>query len=177
MLLRSQRTSANIIGAIIGLAAIAALLVTNAPSSAGPTLGAEVEMATWIGGQTKPHPLQPKTFIDVKNLKPGAPPAQGSFSLTSENTKPVNVSIGLDTLTVNEIPNVPFAPFLEMTFGENGELGTTTLATMADTPLAPFRINPGQTIRIPVSVSLPISATSAAGGQKAKISLVPEYAP
>lgn len=177
MLYKSQRTTANFIGAALGVLIVVVLLVTNAPSSASPSLGANVKMSAYAGTSIEPSPLRPKNFIDVTDLKPGAPPVTGELSLTSDNTKPVMVTLALDELTKNAVPDIPFAPALTFNFGKGGALGSTTLTTMATTPIPAFEMQPGETVKIPVEVSLPLTAVRQAGGQEASIALVPEVVP
>lgn len=154
------------------------LLLSYAPdSSGGPTLGADVKMTAYSNSVIVASPEQPRNFLKVTDLKPGAPAVHGTLVLRSTSTEPKNVSLGIDQLTTNNIPNIPFAQALTMSFGDNGELGTTTLATMATTPLAPFEIAPGELKRVAIEVSLPLTAGEQAGGQEAPIALVPEVTP
>lgn len=178
MLLTKQRLTANIIGAALGLMVLAVILFANAPSSAGgPTLGATVKMNAFLSGSVRPTPAPNKNFLEVEDLKPGASAATSSFTLTSENTSPVNVSLGLDQLTKNQLVDIPFAQWLEISFGEDGELGSTTLTSLAKDPVGPFKLQPRESKKIPVTISLPIAAGEQAGGQEARISIVPEVSP
>lgn len=173
MLLNHQRRTANLIGIAIGLVVLAIVLLSHAPSGASPTLGAAVDVTTQSGRQITPDPVTPQAILATDNLQPGAPAIEGTVTLTSRREDPAEVQLELSPATQLLIPDLPFTSVLEISFGKDGMYGTTTVAQMADSGVPTISINPGETIQVPVSVSLPISAGDQSAGQQLSIGLVP----
>lgn len=177
MLYPAQKTTANTIGILIGLAAIAVLLVSNLPKSDGhPTMGADVTMNAWIGGNIDTNPRQPKNFIDAKNLTAGGPAASGVMTFASDNGDTKRIAVRASEATAQQYGSEDFARQLLIEFGKNGSLGSSTLAQLAETPLPLVYMKPKETRNIPVTASFPLGAGDQIAGKQIEITLIPEHA-
>lgn len=177
MLYRNQKIAANTIGIVAGLALLAWFLIGHAPSTeAIPRLGANVKVDAWVGGGIRPEPIRPEAFIKNPDLTAGAAPAQGNLTLHSENGTIQQIQLGLDDATGKEIAGQSYARSITIDFGENGSLGSSTLAELGKTPTSPFTMNPGQSKTIPVSVAIPLNAGDAVAGQDIHLTIVAEQA-
>lgn len=175
MLYPKQKLLANLTGGLIGLIALTFVLMSNAPTKAdAPSIGASITMDAWVGGGVQPTPLAPKTFISASDLQSGATPATGNLTIENENGTPATITLGIDTETKTEMASKAFARVVEISFGENGSIGSSTLASLAKAPISPFTLEAGETKVIPVSVAIPLSAGDQAAGQKIDITLIPE---
>lgn len=177
MLYPTQKKLANTIGILIGIAAIGILLAGHLPSSNGqPTIGAAINVNAWVGGSIQPSPRQPKNFIKAANLTAGGSPASGVVTFRSENGQPEQISIGVSEQTKNLYASEDYAREITLDFGEAGSLGSSTLAQLAEHPLAPFTMTPGQVKKIPVAVAIPLGAGNQVAGKQIEITLTPEHA-
>ncbi len=175
MLYRNQKIAANTIGIIVGLMLLTWLVVTNIPSTqAIPRMGANVKVDAWLGAGIRPEPIRPEPFIRNINLTAGGIPATGVLTLRSENGDSRQISLGVDQATINALNGQDYARSITITFGQNGNLGSTTLQQLTETPVGPFEMAPGQTRKIPVSIAVPLSAGDAAAGQQIHLTLEPE---
>lgn len=176
MLYRHQRRAANAIGIAIGLLAITLLILSNVPSTeAVPRMGAALKVDAWLGSGIRPEPLRPKTFIRNADLTAGGSPANGMLVLHSESGTTRTVSLGLDASSAATVATQTFARSVTVSFGHNGSLGSTTVAQLATEPAGTFTIAAGETIQIPVSVSIPLTAGDVVAGQEIHLTLVPEW--
>jgi|GEM_PF-3306829 len=177
MLYKRQQRIANAIGALIGAALLAFILSNHAPSTASaPVMGATVEAYAWVGGGLEPEPRRPKPFIEPTEVIPGGPSASGILKLRSRNSATERIALRLEDTSARETLDHEWARMVELAFGEGGKLGSTTLAALAENPLPPFTMKSGETKTIPISVTIPVTASEQIAGKNINFTIVGEQA-
>jgi hypothetical protein len=128
---------ARAIGAAVGVAAAATLLVASHPAQGGAAVGAEVAAHADMTGELAVSPAGPENFLHARSLQPGESES-GSFSVTNQTGQ----SQTIHARAVAADPKLEH--LVSLTFSDGGRL----------------LLGPGQTARITATATLVPAAGS-----------------
>lgn len=136
-------------GCVAGILVALSLFVVSRPASGDNAVGAEVDFYANLTGDLGVSPAGPRTFIHARALRPGDPPATGSFELTNQTGGRLAIRLGA-------VPSVHLLDgLLNVRLRCGGQvLASGPLGALQSPGTAPLILDPGETKTITASASL-----------------------
>jgi hypothetical protein len=163
----AQKNLARAAGALLGVGLAAALLLVSLPGAAGSPAPASVRVVVDPVGELEIDPAAARPVLAARGLKPGGPPASGSFLL--RNQTGTNLAVALrakaDSTALNGL--------LRVTVRVGGRPAATT--TLEGLQLHPIRLRlvSGQRVRVRLEAWLSSEVLSGYEGARVTVSLDP----
>jgi hypothetical protein len=141
--------AARLMGCVLGIAVAVGLFVASRPAAGGHAVGAEVDFHADLTGELAVSPAGPSFFIHQPSLRPGDPPATGSFELTNQTGNRFAIHL-------NAIPSDhSLDRVLSVQLGSGGQtLAAGPIGSLGSSTGQPLILDAGQTKTIDVSASL-----------------------